>query len=68
MAMNLKSGSAAALSAMAMAACLPLHAHAQGTGEGLRWTLAIYGWFPAIGGSTSFPSGSGGPSHRGRCG
>jgi hypothetical protein len=27
------------------------------------WELAIYGWFPAIGGTTSFPSsGNSGPS------
>ncbi len=41
----------------------PVAAQAQAASEKWQWEAAIYGWFPAIGGSTSFPSNGGsGPS------
>ena len=52
-----------ALSAMGVAAMAPLAAQAQAANDKWQWELAIYGWFPAIGGSTSFPStGASGPN------
>jgi hypothetical protein len=42
---------------------MPIAAQAQASTDKWQWELAIYGWFPAIGGSTSFPStGSSGPT------
>lgn len=55
-------GIATGLFTVAMAAALPLQAQAQGMGEALKWEAAIYGWFPAIGGTTAFPPNGGGPS------
>lgn len=46
------------LCAAVLAAALPAGAAAQGTGW--TWEAAVYGWFPAIGGSTSVPTGGGG--------
>jgi hypothetical protein len=43
-------------------ALAPLAAQAQANADKWQGELGIYGWFPAIGGSTSFPSGSPGPS------
>jgi hypothetical protein len=41
----------------------PTVAQAQAASDKWQWELAIYGWFPAIGGSTSFPStGTSGPN------
>ena len=40
----------------------PVVAQEQATEEPWKWEASIYGWFPAIGGSTSFPSGGGGSS------
>jgi hypothetical protein len=41
----------------------PVAAQAQTASDKWQWEAAIYGWFPAIGGSTSFPSnGSSGPN------
>jgi hypothetical protein len=53
---------AVGLFTVAMAATVPLQAQAQSMGDGLKWEASIYGWFPAIGGSTSFPPNGGGPS------
>jgi hypothetical protein len=57
-----KRGLAAGVFTAALAAALPLHAQAQSMGDGLKWEAALYGWFPAISGSTSFPPDGGGPS------
>lgn len=57
-----KRGAAAGMMAIALAAALPLQAQAQGMSEPYSWEVAIYGWFPAIGGSTSFPATGTGPS------
>lgn len=46
---------AASLLACAMGATLPLPAQAQGAVDAWKWEATVYGWFPAIGGSTSFP-------------
>ncbi len=52
-----------ALWAMGVAVMAPLAAQAQAANDKWQWELAIYGWFPAIGGTTSFPStGSSGPN------
>jgi hypothetical protein len=53
---------AAPLCGMALAAAAPLAAHAQGSGDAWQFEAAIYGWFPAISGTTSFPPNGGGPS------
>jgi hypothetical protein len=53
---------AAPLLAVAMAATTPLAAQAQSMADGWQFEAAIYGWFPAISGTTSFPPNGGGPS------
>ena len=55
---------AACMLTLGLAAGLaPVAAQAQTASDKWQWELAIYGWFPAIGGSTSFPSnGSSGPN------
>jgi len=53
---------AAPLLAMALAGALPCTALAQGSAEGWQFEASIYGWFPAIGGSTSFPATGTGPN------
>ena len=54
----------AAVACLALAGALPLAAQAQAQAASDTWQFdaTIYGWFPAIGGSTSFPAGNGGPS------
>jgi hypothetical protein len=46
--------------ALALAGALPLAAQAQSAADDWKFGATIYGWFPAIGGSTSFPSFGGG--------
>ena len=58
---NHKQRAAVAL-ACAMGALLPTHTLAQGSSDRWVFDVAIYGWFPAISGSTAFPSGASGPS------
>ena len=51
------------LIALGLAGFTPIVAQAQSAADKWQWELGIYGWFPAIGGSTSFPStGSSGPN------
>jgi hypothetical protein len=52
----------AAILALAASALLPAPAAAQATQAGEKWqfTGSIYGYFPTVGGTTSFPTGSGG--------
>ena len=51
------------LLAISLSGLAPVAAQAQTTTDKWQWELAIYGWFPAIDGSTSFPStGSSGPN------
>lgn len=57
-----KSAAAASLLALALAGSLPLSAQAQSAPDALKWNATIYGWFPSIGGSTSFPATGSGPS------
>ena len=52
----------AAVASLALAGALPLAAQAQAASEAWQFDATIYGWFPSIGGSTSFPAGNGGPS------
>lgn len=50
--------------ALCLAGVLPVvaQAQAQGASDAWQWEATIYGWFPAIGGTTSFPPSGGGPS------
>ena len=57
-----KSAAAARLLTLALAGALPLSAQAQSAPDALKWNATIYGWFPSIGGSTSFPATGSGPS------
>ena len=50
------------LLAVGLTGLAPVAAQAQAAGDKWQWELGIYGWFPAIGGTTSFPSGASGPS------
>lgn len=52
----------ASILTLALAGALPLTAQAQGAPDAWKWNATIYGWFPAIGGSTSFPATGSGPS------
>jgi len=53
--------SAASL-AFLLAASMPLATHAQAKPEEWKFDATVYGWFPSIGGKTSFPATGGGPS------
>ena len=53
---------ATTLIASALAATLPHTAQAQSQQGAWKWEATIYGWFPSIGGSTSFPATGTGPS------
>jgi len=50
------------LLAIGLSGLAPVAAQAQAANDKWQWELGIYGWFPAIGGTTSFPSGASGPS------
>lgn len=52
---------AAPLLGLALAAAAPLSASAQGS-DGWQFEASLNGWFPAISGTTMFPSGASGPS------
>jgi len=49
-------------SCIAAVGLLPLAAQAQRVDDAWHWRASIYGWFPAIGGSASYPTGGSGPS------
>jgi len=51
---------AAGLLTAGLCALFPVLAQAQTATDEWKWGATIYGWFPAIGGSTSFPSNAGG--------
>lgn len=51
-----------ALCALSLAAAWPLHAGAQAAPKAWRGSATLYGWVPAVGGSTSFPATGSGPS------
>lgn len=53
---------AAPWAAMAIAAAGPAAAQSASASGGWQFEAAIYGWFPAIGGTTAFPPNGGGPS------
>lgn len=53
---------AAACLATALCAALPQSAQAQSNPEAWQFEASIYGWFPGISGTTSFPPSSSGPS------
>ncbi|MGH6643780.1 MAG: hypothetical protein ACRED3_13905 [Bradyrhizobium sp.] len=48
--------------AIALAAALPLASQAQAKADEWKFDAVIYGWFPSIGGKTSFPATGSGPS------
>jgi hypothetical protein len=50
------------LLAIGLCGLAPVAAQAQAANDKWQWELGIYGWFPAIGGTTSFPSGASGPT------
>ena len=50
------------LLAIGLCGLAPFAAQAQAANDKWQWELGIYGWFPAIGGTTEFPSGGSGPS------
>ena len=50
------------LLAIGLSGLAPVAAQAQAANDKWQWELGVYGWFPAIGATTSFPSGAGGPS------
>jgi hypothetical protein len=52
---------AAPVLAAALSVATPLSARAQSMTEGWQFGVALYGWFPAIDGTTSFPPHGGGP-------
>jgi hypothetical protein len=57
--MKKKSTVAAPLLALSLAGTAPVATLAQGMGSGWQFEAALYGWFPAIDGTTSFPDGGG---------
>lgn len=62
--MKLRIAASTAISTLAvgLAGLVPVAAQAQAASDRWQWGVAMYGWFPAIGGSTSYPSGGVGPS------
>jgi len=50
------------LLAIGLSGLAPVAARAQAANDEWQWELGVYAWFPAIGGTTSFPSGASGPS------
>ena len=50
------------LVAIGLTGLAPVAAQAQAANDKWQWEIGIYGWLPAIGGTTSFPSGASGPS------
>ena len=53
---------AVCLLALGLVGMQPAAAQAQASAEPWKFEATIYGWFPAIGGNTSFPPAGGGPS------
>jgi hypothetical protein len=54
---------AGCLLALGLTGLAPVAAQAQSAADKWQWEVGIYGWFPAIGGKTAFPSnGNSGPS------
>ena len=53
---------AACLLTLGLAGLLPAAAQAQASADPWKFEATIYGWFPAIGGTTSFPASGGSPS------
>lgn len=49
------------LCCVALAAAAPFAVQAQTASDAWQWQAAMYGYFPALGGTTQFPSGAGGP-------
>jgi len=50
------------LLSLALATTAPVTAQAQTHSDGWQYEAALYGWFPAVSGTTSFPPNGGGPS------
>ena len=57
-----KPGLEARLASITLAAALPLAAQAQTANEPWKMSASLYLWLPTLGGTTSFPGGSTGPS------
>ena len=52
----------AAAACLAAAAVMPLAAQAQGAADAWQYRASIYGYFPTVSGSSSFPTGGSGPT------
>ena len=50
------------LLAIGLSGLAPVAAQAEAANDQWQWELGVYAWFPAIGGTTTFPSGASGPS------
>lgn len=50
------------LLAFVLSGLAPVVAQAQAANDTWQWELGVYAWLPAIGATTSFPSGASGPS------
>lgn len=50
------------LLAFVLSGLAPVAAQAQAANDTWQWELGVYAWLPAIGATTSFPSGASGPS------
>ncbi len=55
-------GRRAALLSLAVAALVPAVSRAEVPADKWEWRVTLYGWFPAIDGTTDFPTGGTGPS------
>ena len=52
----------AAAACLAAAAAVPFAAQAQGAANTWQYRASIYGYFPTVSGSSSFPTGGSGPT------
>jgi hypothetical protein len=59
---RIKTRFANCLLAIGLSVLAPVAAEAEAANDQWQWELGVYAWFPAIGGTTSFPSGASGPS------
>lgn len=62
MKLRIAASTAISIVAVGLAGLVPVAAQAQTASDRWQWEVAVYGWFPAIGGTTSYPSGAAGPS------
>lgn len=51
-----------AVPVLCLAAAAPVAAQAQSAADGWQFEASLYGWFPAVSGTSRFPTGAGNPS------